>query len=112
MSRRHCLALALVKPTRILNRFFTAESFLNNNVIQGAELGSECSERNTVLGIALKQYSKCLMLYFYSFDLIFSNWLLMYLSDAELCSLTEKMLSWLRPSGYLFFRESCFHQSG
>ncbi|TSK45891.1 Phosphoethanolamine N-methyltransferase 3 [Bagarius yarrelli] len=47
-----------------------------------------------------------------SFDLIFSNWLLMYLSDEELCSLTEKMLSWLHPNGYLFFRESCFHQSG
>ncbi|GAA6093047.1 phosphoethanolamine methyltransferase isoform X2 [Tachysurus ichikawai] len=46
------------------------------------------------------------------FDLIFSNWLLMYLSDEELCSLAEKMLSWLRPSGYLFFRESCLHQSG
>ncbi|XP_030622652.1 phosphoethanolamine methyltransferase [Chanos chanos] len=47
-----------------------------------------------------------------SFDLIFSNWLLMYLSDEELKSLTEKMLGWLRPGGFLFFRESCFHQSG
>ncbi|XP_052010897.1 uncharacterized protein LOC127663378 isoform X2 [Xyrauchen texanus] len=48
----------------------------------------------------------------HSFDLIFSNWLLMYLSDQELRSLAEKMLGWLRPGGYLFFRESCFHQSG
>ncbi|MBN3303581.1 PEAM3 methyltransferase, partial [Amia calva] len=47
-----------------------------------------------------------------SFDLIFSNWLLMYLTDEELLSLTERMLSWLRPGGYLFFRESCFHKSG
>uniref|UniRef100_A0AAY5EBT5 phosphoethanolamine N-methyltransferase n=1 Tax=Electrophorus electricus TaxID=8005 RepID=A0AAY5EBT5_ELEEL len=47
-----------------------------------------------------------------SFDLIFSNWLLMYLSEEELISLEKKMLSWLRPGGYLFFRESCFHQSG
>ncbi|MBN3313997.1 PEAM3 methyltransferase, partial [Atractosteus spatula] len=47
-----------------------------------------------------------------SFDLIFSNWLLMYLSDAELLSLTRRMLGWLRPGGYLFFRESCFHKSG
>ncbi|KAK6297968.1 hypothetical protein J4Q44_G00310230 [Coregonus suidteri] len=47
-----------------------------------------------------------------SFDIIFSNWLLMYLSDEELRSLTERMLGWLRPGGYLFFRESCHHQSG
>ncbi|XP_041930038.1 phosphoethanolamine methyltransferase isoform X1 [Alosa sapidissima] len=47
-----------------------------------------------------------------SFDLIFSNWLMMYLSDEELRKLIEKMLSWLRPGGHLFFRESCFHQSG
>ncbi|XP_067247838.1 phosphoethanolamine methyltransferase [Chanodichthys erythropterus] len=48
----------------------------------------------------------------HSFDLVFSNWLLMYLSDQELKSLAEKFLMWLRPGGYLFFRESCFHQSG
>ncbi|XP_036403617.1 phosphoethanolamine methyltransferase [Megalops cyprinoides] len=46
------------------------------------------------------------------FDLIFSNWLMMYLSDEELLSLTKSMLVWLQPGGYLFFRESCFHQSG
>uniref|UniRef100_A0A9J8BQM5 phosphoethanolamine N-methyltransferase n=1 Tax=Cyprinus carpio carpio TaxID=630221 RepID=A0A9J8BQM5_CYPCA len=48
----------------------------------------------------------------HSFDVVFSNWLLMYLSDQELKSLAEKLLVWLRPGGYLFFRESCFHQSG
>ncbi|KAM4721574.1 uncharacterized protein WCC33_007861 isoform 2-T2 [Rhinophrynus dorsalis] len=47
-----------------------------------------------------------------SFDFIFSNWLFMYLTDEELAVLTQKMLGWLRPGGYLFFRESCFHQSG
>uniref|UniRef100_A0A8K9XY35 phosphoethanolamine N-methyltransferase n=1 Tax=Oncorhynchus mykiss TaxID=8022 RepID=A0A8K9XY35_ONCMY len=47
-----------------------------------------------------------------SFDIIFSNWLLMYLSDEELTSLTERMLGWLCPGGYLFFRESCNYQSG
>merc|ERR1719184_617439 len=46
------------------------------------------------------------------FDVIFSNWLLMYLSDEELRSLTQKMLGWLMPGGFLFFRESCNHQSG
>ncbi|XP_018408389.1 PREDICTED: phosphomethylethanolamine N-methyltransferase-like [Nanorana parkeri] len=47
-----------------------------------------------------------------SYDFIFSNWLFMYLNDTELVSLTQKMLGWLKPGGYLFFRESCFYQSG
>ncbi|XP_063801185.1 uncharacterized protein LOC134969271 isoform X2 [Pseudophryne corroboree] len=48
----------------------------------------------------------------HSFDFIFSNWLFMYLTDAELVALTQKMMGWLKPGGYLFFRESCLHQSG
>ncbi|XP_078392432.1 LOW QUALITY PROTEIN: phosphoethanolamine methyltransferase, partial [Cetorhinus maximus] len=47
-----------------------------------------------------------------SFDLIFSNWLFMYLTDEELMTVARRLLSWLRPGGYLFFRESCFYQSG
>ncbi|XP_015582654.2 phosphomethylethanolamine N-methyltransferase isoform X1 [Ricinus communis] len=47
-----------------------------------------------------------------SVDLIFSNWLLMYLSDEEVVNLAERMVKWLKVGGYIFFRESCFHQSG
>ncbi|XP_037492766.1 phosphoethanolamine N-methyltransferase isoform X3 [Jatropha curcas] len=47
-----------------------------------------------------------------SVDLIFSNWLLMYLSDKEVENLVERMVKWLKVGGYIFFRESCFHQSG
>ncbi|KAI3443278.1 uncharacterized protein J3R85_000208 [Psidium guajava] len=47
-----------------------------------------------------------------SLDLIFSNWLLMYLSDTEVENLAERMTKWLKVGGYIFFRESCFHQSG
>jgi phosphoethanolamine N-methyltransferase len=47
-----------------------------------------------------------------SADLVFSNWLLMYLSDEEVATLTTRIMKWLRPGGYIFFRESCFHQSG
>lgn len=47
-----------------------------------------------------------------SMDLIFSNWLLMYLSDEEVVELAKKMVGWLKVGGYIFFRESCFHQSG
>lgn len=48
----------------------------------------------------------------HSFDFIFSNWLFMYLTDGELLQLAQRMLGWLRPGGYFFFRESCFFQSG
>lgn len=47
-----------------------------------------------------------------SMDLIFSNWLLMYLSDKEVRNVAEKMIKWLKVGGFIFFRESCFHQSG
>ncbi|KAH7658391.1 phosphoethanolamine N-methyltransferase protein [Dioscorea alata] len=47
-----------------------------------------------------------------SVDLIFSNWLLMYLSDNEVENLVERMVKWVKVGGFIFFRESCFHQSG
>lgn len=47
-----------------------------------------------------------------STDLVFSNWLLMYLEDEEIQDLLRKSLTWLREDGYFFCRESCFHQSG
>jgi len=47
-----------------------------------------------------------------SYDVVFSNWLLMYLSDEEVEALAVKILGWLRPGGMLFFRESCFKPSG
>jgi phosphoethanolamine N-methyltransferase len=47
-----------------------------------------------------------------SHELVFSNWLLMYLSDVECTSLARKVMRWLTPGGSFFFRESCFHQSG
>ncbi|XP_078445971.1 phosphoethanolamine N-methyltransferase-like [Wolffia australiana] len=47
-----------------------------------------------------------------SVDLVFSNWLLMYLSDQEVKEVAEKMVKWLKVGGFIFFRESCFHQSG
>lgn len=47
-----------------------------------------------------------------SFDIVFSNWLLMYLSDDEVQALANNCLVWLKPGGRIFFRESCFHRSG
>lgn len=42
-----------------------------------------------------------------SFDLVFISWLFMYLTDAETETLAMNILRWLKPGGYLFFRESC-----
>ena len=47
-----------------------------------------------------------------SYDLIFSNSLLMYMSDTEVHNLFTKALSWLRPGGFMFFRETCFKAHG
>ncbi|XP_067650967.1 uncharacterized protein [Haliotis asinina] len=47
-----------------------------------------------------------------SADLVFSNWLLMYLSDTEVLELLQKVLEWLDDDGYLFIRESCMGRSG
>lgn len=46
-----------------------------------------------------------------SFDLIFTNWLLMYLDDAALPSVLDRICGWLRPGGHLFVRESCHRGS-
>jgi phosphoethanolamine N-methyltransferase len=47
-----------------------------------------------------------------SIDLVFSNWLLMYLSDEEVEKMIGRMVKWLKVGGHIFVRESCFHQSG
>eukprot|EP00210_Caulerpa_lentillifera_P006192 g5916.t1 len=47
-----------------------------------------------------------------SLDVVFSNWLLMYLTDEEVEHLFRRSLSWLRLGGVLFFRESCYRPSG
>lgn len=36
----------------------------------------------------------------------------MYLSDDEVAALARKMLLWVAEGGHVFFRESCFRQSG
>ena len=48
----------------------------------------------------------------FSYDVIFTNWLFMYLSDEELEKLAMDMFEWLKDDGYLFFRESCYHPTG
>ena len=40
------------------------------------------------------------------FDLVFINWLFMYLGDKESATLIERIHKWLKPDGMLFFRET------
>ncbi|XP_056625381.1 phosphoethanolamine methyltransferase isoform X1 [Triplophysa dalaica] len=88
-------------------RHVTAVDFMENFVEKNKEDNSHLGNAEFLQADVTKlDFPK------HSFDLVFSNWLLMYLSDHELRSLAEKMLGWLRPGGHLFFRESCFHQSG
>lgn len=47
-----------------------------------------------------------------SYDVIFINWLLMYLGDNEVKAFARNALKWLAPGGHIFFRESCLQQSG
>eukprot|EP00884_Botryococcus_braunii_P018713 jgi/Botrbrau1/5525/Bobra.0023s0012.1 len=47
-----------------------------------------------------------------STDVVFSNWLLMYLCNEECAKLAGDILHWLTDGGIFFFRESCFRQSG
>lgn len=42
-----------------------------------------------------------------SADLIFSNWLLMYLGEEEIRTLLRRCREWLAPGGRVFFKESC-----
>uniref|UniRef100_A0A914HY38 phosphoethanolamine N-methyltransferase n=1 Tax=Globodera rostochiensis TaxID=31243 RepID=A0A914HY38_GLORO len=46
-----------------------------------------------------------------SVDLVFTNWLLMYMSDEEVVQFVANALQWLRPDGYLHLRESCSEPS-
>uniref|UniRef100_A0A915EV01 phosphoethanolamine N-methyltransferase n=1 Tax=Ditylenchus dipsaci TaxID=166011 RepID=A0A915EV01_9BILA len=46
-----------------------------------------------------------------SLGLIFSNWLMMYLSDADVLQFLQNALLWLQPGGFLHLRESCSESS-
>ncbi|XP_018590166.2 phosphoethanolamine methyltransferase [Scleropages formosus] len=93
----------LVKKARHVTAVDFMKTFIEKNEKDNSHYGNADFIHSDVTQLELPEKS---------FDLIFSNWLLMYLSDEELLSLTKSMLSWLRPGGHLFFRESCFHQSG
>ncbi|KIH60772.1 hypothetical protein ANCDUO_08965 [Ancylostoma duodenale] len=46
-----------------------------------------------------------------SVDLVFTNWLMMYLSDREVIEFLFNAMRWLRADGYMHLRESCSEPS-
>jgi len=42
-----------------------------------------------------------------SVDLVFANWLFMYLDDEDVAAVFKGISQWLRPGGHFFLRESC-----
>jgi len=44
-------------------------------------------------------------------DFVFTNWLLMYLTDVEVVDFLTTVLVWLAPNGWLHLRESCSESS-
>ncbi|XP_042902530.2 uncharacterized protein [Parasteatoda tepidariorum] len=79
------------------------EEYINTNEINNTNLSNITYIAADVLDLQLPAKK---------FGAVFSNWLLMYLTDQECVALLQKILHWLDDSGWLFFRESCFHSSG
>ncbi|XP_021765604.1 phosphoethanolamine N-methyltransferase-like [Chenopodium quinoa] len=46
-----------------------------------------------------------------SFDLIFANSFLVHLSDDEVGKMVQSMVKWLKPGGFIYFRETCANDS-
>lgn len=85
----------------------TANDFMQAFVDKNKELNGHYGNVDFICGDATK-----LNFPNESFDVIFSNWLFMYLDDIESEKLFIRMATWLKKDGFLFFRESCFHPSG
>lgn len=104
------LGAGIGRFTRVLAQqaeHVTAVDFIEKFVHKNQELNADLSNISHMQADATKlDFDKN------SFHMIFSNWLLMYLNDKETLELVENSLRFLKEGGYLFFRESCFHQSG
>ncbi|CAI5455269.1 unnamed protein product [Caenorhabditis angaria] len=46
-----------------------------------------------------------------SMDFVFTNWLLMYLTDAEVVEFVSNVIRWLKPNGFFHIWESCSESS-
>ncbi|CAD6191834.1 unnamed protein product [Caenorhabditis auriculariae] len=78
------------------------ESFISKNQERNAHLGNINYQVGDAVNLAMPDTSV---------DLVFTNWLMMYLSDAETVEFIFNCMRWLRPHGVVHLRESCSEPS-
>ncbi|KAK5966246.1 Phosphoethanolamine N-methyltransferase [Trichostrongylus colubriformis] len=78
------------------------ESFIEKNQERNAHLGNISYQIGDAVHLQMDEKSV---------DLVFTNWLMMYLSDREVIEFLFNAMRWLRADGYLHLRESCSEPS-
>ncbi|CAB3405384.1 unnamed protein product [Caenorhabditis bovis] len=78
------------------------ESFIKKNQERNAHLGNINYKVGDAVGLEMDNSSV---------DLVFTNWLMMYLSDKETVEFVLNTMRWLRPHGMVHLRESCSEPS-
>ncbi|PAV58544.1 hypothetical protein WR25_01328 [Diploscapter pachys] len=78
------------------------ESFVARNRERNAHLGNINYQVGDAVNLKMNDTSV---------DLVFTNWLMMYLSDSETVEFIHNCMRWLRPYGYVHLRESCSEPS-
>ncbi|KAK6738407.1 hypothetical protein RB195_020489 [Necator americanus] len=78
------------------------ESFIAKNQERNAHLGNISYQIGDAVHLEMEEKSV---------DLVFTNWLMMYLCDKEVIEFLFNAMRWLRADGYLHLRESCSEPS-
>ncbi|KHJ94304.1 hypothetical protein OESDEN_05765 [Oesophagostomum dentatum] len=78
------------------------ESFIAKNQERNAHLGNISYQIGDAVHLQMDEKSV---------DLVFTNWLMMYLSDREVIEFLFNAMRWLRADGYMHLRESCSEPS-
>lgn len=78
------------------------DSFIAKNRERNEKFGNVSFQVGDAVNLKLEEESV---------DMVFTNWLMMYLQDEEVIQFLSNALRWLRPNGYLHLRESCSEPS-
>nr|CDJ81011.1 Methyltransferase type 11 domain containing protein [Haemonchus contortus] len=78
------------------------ESFIEKNQERNAHMGNISYQIGDAVHLQMDEKSV---------DLVFTNWLMMYLSDREVIEFLLNAMRWLRADGYIHLRESCSEPS-
>ncbi|KAI6184074.1 Methyltransferase type 11 domain containing protein [Aphelenchoides bicaudatus] len=78
------------------------ESFIEQNKVRNSHFDNITFQTNDALGFEVESESV---------DLMFSNWLMMYLEDSDVIQFLFKTMKALKPNAFLHLRESCTESS-